>query len=146
MHRGNLEDFQLPREPGFGLRNLESPARVQPLLLRFLWPERPKLPPAALLQPGPRRAVAAALREACSPRAPGGEEVGAQRARSGPSQASRSAAPAARGLSRLESSTLSTGNPAWVVTRPRSVTLAAQTNFFQQPLMVITVIEAAIYL
>lgn len=36
--------------------------------------------------------------------------------------------------------------PAWVVTRPWPVTLAVQTNFFQQPLMVITVIEAAIYL
>lgn len=36
--------------------------------------------------------------------------------------------------------------PAWVVLRPWPVTPAAQTNFFQQPLMVITVIEAAIYL
>lgn len=39
-----------------------------------------------------------------------------------------------------------TRSPAWVVTRPWPVTPAAQTNFFQQPLMVITVIEAAIYL
>lgn len=34
---------------------------------------------------------------------------------------------------------------AWVVTRPRPAVHRAQSNFFQQPLMVITVIGAAIY-
>lgn len=103
-------------------------------------------PPVAPLQPGAPTAVAAAGPETCSTRAGVREEVGAQRARSGLSQAARSAAPASLGLARLESRAQSAGSPAWVVTRPWPVTSAAQTNFFQQPLMVITVIEAAIYL
>lgn len=77
---------------------------------------------------------------------PAGEEVGAQRVRSGSSQPASSAAPASLGLALLESRAQSAGTPAWVVTRPWPVTSAAQTNFFQQPVMVITVIEAAIYL
>lgn len=120
--------------------------QVQPSLLKFSSPAEPQPPPAAPLQPGPPGAVAAAGPKTCGPRAPGGKEVGAQRARSGPSPAARSAVPASLGLARLESRGLSPGSPAWVVTRPRPVTPAAQTNFFQQPLMIITVIEAAIYL
>lgn len=57
--------------------------------------------------------------------------------------------PAGQGGLRLSAAgeqSVVTGIPAWVVTRPWPVTLAVQTNFFQQPLMVITVIEAAIYL
>lgn len=40
---------------------------------------------------------------------------------------------------------MSAAMSAWVVTRPRPAVPRAQTNFFQQPLMVITVIGAAIY-
>lgn len=40
---------------------------------------------------------------------------------------------------------MSAAMSAWVVTRPHPAVPRAQTNFFQQPLMVITVIGAAIY-
>lgn len=142
---GKLWSFPASQEPELGLLNLE--ADTGPDVSTEVSQGRRTAAPArgaAACRPSPDR-----WRQpdrGLQPSSPGSEEVGSQRARSDPSQAARSATPASLGFSQLESRAMSPGSPAWVVTRPRPVTPAAQTNFFQQPLMVITVIEAAIYL
>lgn len=145
MHRGNFGAFRrskslsLASEASSSCAGSASPAEVSQV-------RRTEVPDRGAAAAGPSQSGGGSPAETCGPRAPGSEEVGAQRARSGLSQAARFAAPATLRLAPLESRALSTPSPAWVVTRPRPVTTAAQTNFFQQPLMVITVIEAAIYL
>ena len=147
MTLGKLWSFPASQEPELGLLSLEPDAG--PDASAGVSQARRTADPArgaAPRHPGLLQTGGGSGAQACGPRAPSSDGVGAQRARSGPSPAARSATPALLGFAQLESRAMSPGRPAWVVTRPRPVTPAAQTNFFQQPLMVITVIEAAIYL
>lgn len=90
-HRGNFVAFQLLKSQSF-VSEASSPGSGRATVAEVSQARSP--PPAAPLQPGPPRAVAAAQPETCGSRAGVCEEVGAQRARSGPSRAARFAAAA----------------------------------------------------